>query len=337
MSERVPSPESATAGRGKKLLSFVVPVFNEESNVGPVHEAISSLMASLLERYDYEIIFTDNHSTDATFGNLELLAAEDSRVRVLRFSRNFGYQRSILAGYLHSRGDASVQIDGDLQDPPELIPEFVRLWEQGYMVVYGVRRSRRESWLSNGLRKAFYRIIDFMSDDDLPHDAGDFRLVDRRIREEIGALQDGQPYLRGAIASMGFDQIGVPYDRRERERGSSKIPFRAMVGLAVDGVLNHSLAPLRLATYTGLLVSVVTLCLAVVYLVGKVAYGADWPPGFATTTVLILFSLTLNAIFLGIIGEYLGRIYRQVKRPPAVIIEKELNSTESSLPRGFDQ
>ena len=311
----------------RKLISFLVPVFNEEGNIKPCYEAICSMMASQLESYDYEIIFTDNHSSDGSFDKLSELAQRDERVRVLRFSRNFGYQRSIYAGYVHARGDATAQLDCDLQDPVELIPEFVSLWEQGYKVVYGVRRSRKEAWWINGLRKAFYRILDSLSEDHLPHDAGDFRLVDWRVREELVKIEDFQPYLRGTIASMGFQQIGVPYDRGERVWGTSKVPLRDMFRIALDGVLNHSVVPLRVAVYTGLMVSLVTFCLLIGFLVGKLAFGQDWPPGFATTTILILLSITLNALFLGIIGEYLGRIYRQGKRRPMVIIEEDLNSS----------
>jgi len=309
----------------RKLLSFIVPVFNEEGNIESCYNAIDSMMVSLSDRYDYELIFTDNHSTDGNFQEMQRIAQQDHRVKILRYSRNFGHQRSVYAGYAHASGDAAVQIDCDLQDPPDLVPEFVALWEQGYKVVYGIRRSRKEGWLINGVRKVFYRVIDLLSEDHLPRDAGDFRLLDRRVREELGKIEDFQPYLRGTIASMGFEQIGVPYDRRERVWGSSKVPLREMLRIALDGLLNHSVAPLRFATYTGLLVSVGAFCLLIGFLVGKLTFGQNWPAGFATITILILLSITLNTLFLGIIGEYLGRIYRQGKRRPMVIIEEEIN------------
>ena len=309
----------------RKLLSFIVPVFNEEGNIETCYNAIDSMMVSLSDRYDYELIFTDNHSTDGSFQEMRRIAQQDHRVKILRYSRNFGHQRSVYTGYAHASGDAAVQLDCDLQDPPDLVPEFVALWEQGYKIVYGIRRSRKEGWWINGVRKVFYRVIDLLSEDHLPHDAGDFRLLDRRVREELGKIEDFQPYLRGTIASMGFEQIGVPYDRGERVWGSSKVPIREMLRIAVDGLLNHSVAPLRFATYTGLLVSVGAFCLLIGFLVGKLAFGQNWPAGFATITILILLSITLNALFLGIIGEYLGRIYRQGKRRPMVIIEEEVN------------
>ncbi len=279
-----------------------------------------------LPAYAYEIVFMDNHSTDGTFEILRRLSEADPRVRALRFSRNFGYQRSILTGYLRSRGAAAIQLDCDLQDPPELIPRFLELWESGHKVVYGVRRSRREGWWINAARSLFYRLIDSLSEDELPHDAGDFRLVDRRVIEELAKIDDSQPYLRGTLATLGFKQTGVPYDRAERERGVSKFSMKDLVGLGIDGILNHSIVPLRIATYTGLLVSLLTFLALAGYAAGKVLFGQRWPAGFATTTVLILLSLSLNAIFFGIIGEYLGRIYKQVKGGPVTIVEQELGA-----------
>ncbi|MBQ4899949.1 glycosyltransferase family 2 protein [Paenibacillus sp. Marseille-P2973] len=311
----------------KKLISFVVPVFNEEENIIPMYHALIELMESLSSKYDYEIVITDNHSTDRTFEILKEIALVDNRVKVLRFSRNFGYQRSIYTGYINSNGDMAIQIDCDLQDPIDLVPEFLKEWESGYKVVYGVRVSRKEGWWINSVRKIFYRMIDSLSEDHLPRDAGDFRLIDRQIIEQLKQMNDAAPYLRGSIASMGFNQKGIPYNRHERTRGESKFSYKDLFRLAFDGILNHSTAPLRLASYTGLTISVITFVGLFVYLIGKLLFGANWPAGFATTTILILLSLSLNALFLGIIGEYLGRIYHQVKKKPITIIESELNNT----------
>lgn len=310
----------------KQLISICVPVFNEEPNIEPLYHALLPVMEQLSDKYDFELLFTDNHSTDHTFQVLQQLAARDRRVRAIRFARNFGFQRSVLTAYLNARGDAAVQIDSDLQDPPALILEFVRKWEEGYRVVYGVRTSRKENWWMRSTRKLFYRIIDALSEDELPLDAGDFRLVDRRVLDELQKFEDSQPYVRGTIAALGFDQIGVPYDRAERQRGESKFSFRELIGLALDGILNHSVVPLRIATYLGLGISLTTLLAIAGYGIGRMFLGKDWPPGFATIIILILGSLSLNALFLGIIGEYLSRIYRQVKRRPLTIVECEVNS-----------
>lgn len=311
-----------------KLVSLVVPVYNEEANLGPFYSAVRELMDSLAGRYECEVVFTDNHSTDQTFSTLRDIARRDSRVRVFRFSRNFGYQRSILTGYEKARGACAIQLDCDLQDPPELIPSFLAKWEEGYHVVYGVRSQRSEHRGNQLVRKVFYRLIDLLSEDHLPHDAGDFRLIDRRVMDELAKIDDQHPYIRGTIATLGFRQIGIPYVRRGRERGVSKFSLPELMGLALDGILSHSTVPLRISTYLGLSISLLTVLAILAYTSAKVFFGRDWPPGFASLTVMILLSISLNALFLGIIGEYLGRIYRQVKKRPLVIIEESIEVSQ---------
>ncbi|MEL7491742.1 MAG: glycosyltransferase family 2 protein [Pseudomonadota bacterium] len=308
----------------RKLISVLVPAYNEELNVERAYAAIVDAFEEIPD-YDFEIIFTDNHSTDRTFELLQAIAEKDSRVRVIRFARNYGYQRSLLVAYKNARGDCSVQIDCDLQDPPSLIPQMLERWKEGHAVVYGIRKSLQDTPLVAATRKLFYRFISALSDDDLPIDAGEFRLVDRRILNELRAVDDTSPYLRGLISSMGFSQVGFEYDRQARVAGDSKFPFKAMLALAVDGVLNHSLVPLRVASLVSLMIATLTFIVIFVYLMGKLLFGQDWPAGFATTTVLLLMSIMLNAMFLGIIGEYLGRIFMQSKRRPVPIVESALN------------
>lgn len=306
------------------LVSIVVPVFNERDNVERCARAVAAVMKPLAPRYDYELIFTDNHSTDGTFEKLREIATADPHVRVFRFARNHGFQKSIYTGYLLASGDAAIQLDCDLQDPPEMIPEFLARWEQGYRVVYGVRRRRREALWLTAIRRIFYRFINWVSDDELPKDAGDFRLVDRCILDVLSQIYDCHPYLRGTIATLGFEQIGIPYDRAERAAGRSKFSMSQLFGLATDGILNHSLVPLRLATYAGFVVSLLSVLTMVAYLAGRLL-GNEWPAGFATLAVLILASLGITSMFLGIIGEYLGRIYQQLKGRPLTIIETAIN------------
>jgi len=313
----------------KKLVSILIPAFNEEENVRRAYETVREVFNGM-EDYDFEIVFTDNHSTDRTFALLKEISAGDVRVRVIRFARNYGYQRSLLVAYKAARGDCSVQIDCDLQDPPELIPELLRHWEAGHQVVYGVRRSLQDKPMMKMARGLFYRLVSAMSDDNLPVDAGEFRLVDRVILNELSKVDDTSPYMRGLISSMGFSQVGIEYDRQARLAGESKFPFRALIALAVDGVLNHSLIPLRIASLVGLLVATLTFLIIFIYLMGRLFFGQDWPAGFATTTVLLLMSIMLNAMFLGIIGEYLGRIYMQSKRRPVPIVEATLNNTPTA-------
>lgn len=314
----------------RSLITVLVPVYNEEDNVARAHAAVVRVFQDLASDYDVELLFTDNGSTDQTAVRLRAIAAADSRVRVIRFSRNFGYQKSILHGYRSARGDAAIQLDCDLQDPPELIPEFLRRWREGNQVVYGIRRRRPEEILIHAARRSFYRLIDALSEDHLPKDAGDFRLVDRRVLAELRRIDDATPYVRGLIASVGFTQVGVPYDRQVRAFGSSKFPLRELLRLALDGLVSHSLMPLRFASLAGLALAGVTALAIVGYFAGRFLFGQDWPAGFATTTILLLLSVTLNAVFLGIIGEYLARIYLQVRRRPLVIVAEEYGGTATT-------
>ncbi|MCB0411534.1 MAG: glycosyltransferase [Bdellovibrionales bacterium] len=319
--------ESQDSSR-KPLISIVIPVFNEEPNIDSCYEALLA-ETSKLSQYQFEFIFTDNHSTDKTFNLLEKLVEKDIRVRAYRFSRNFGYQKSILTGYSLARGQAALQFDCDLQDPPELIGVFLDHWRKGAKVVYGIRKSRKEGFFITFLRKCFYKVIDKLSDIHIPQDAGDFRLVDRVILEELKNLDDADPYLRGTIAEAGYVQVSVPYDRRERKKGESKFNMAALWRLAFDGITNHSILPLRFATYIGLGLSLVTFFGLIGYAVAKLFFHVNWPAGFTTLTVLVLFSLSINALFLGILGEYVGRIYLQLKKRKRPIIESALEQTSN--------
>ena len=314
----------------RKLISIVVPAYDEQDNVGPLYDGVLAALEPLADRYDVEFVFVDDASRDATFERLAELAERDPRVRVFRFSRNFGFQQAVATGFRKARGDAAVEIDCDLQDPPEVIRQFVAKWEAGWHVVYGVRTSREESVQMNLARRVAYRLIALLSEDDLPVDAGDFRLVDRRVLDELNAIDDVQPYLRGAIAALGFRQVGVEYSRHARARGTSKFPFRKLVQMGLDGILNHSVVPLRIATYMGLVTATITFLAIVGYVMAKWLQIGTWPAGFATTTTLLLFSISVNALFLGIIGEYLGRIYRQVKRRPTAIVERVIDHADAS-------
>ena len=309
----------------KKTISIVIPVFNEEENIPNAYDRVLSVVEQYKDKYNTEILFTDNHSSDNTNDLLTEIAAKNNSVKVIRFSKNFGYQQSILAGYVYSSGDAVVQLDCDMQDPPELILDFINYWEEGYEIVYGIRKSRKENFVINNIRKLFYKLIQTLSNDNLPMNAGDFRLIDKKIVEILRDLDKNKIYLRGLIASFGFKQKGIEYDRERRKKGLSNFKLADLFGLAFDGILNHSMLPLRLASIVGILISLITIFGSLGYLIIKVYYPNTWPPGFATTTILILISISLNGLFLGIIGEYIGRIYNILKKRPNVIIEKKLN------------
>jgi len=306
-------------------ITIIIPVFNEEDNVLDAYNAIKALWSAVASRYVLEFIFTDNHSTDRTFDLLRELASRDRQVKVLRFNRNYGFQRSLLTGYRYAQGAAAVQIDCDLQDPPPLILKFIELWEQGHDVVVGIRRNRAEPKLLTLLRRSFYELMDRISEDKFISGAGDFRLVDRSILLKLRETIDVRPYVRGLISSLAKNETGVPFDRAVRKHGRSKFPIARLFGFAWDGIVGHSILPLRLATYIGLAISFLTFFLTIFYIFGALLFGRDWPSGFATTTVLLLFGISLNAIFIGIIGEYISRIYQQVRGSNLTVIAAALN------------
>jgi glycosyltransferase involved in cell wall biosynthesis len=312
------------AKRRRHLISLVMPVYNEEANVDRAYAALTAIFETL-PQYDIEFVFTDNHSEDRTFERLSALAKTDRRVKVIRFTRNYGFQRSLLTAYRNATGDAAIQVDCDLQDPPELIPQFVALWEKGHDVVVGLRRRREEHALLTLGRRGFYALLDRISEDPLTRDAGDFRLVDRSVIDQLKQLNDYNPYVRGVVSSFAARETGIPYDRAPRLHGSSKFPVRKLVSFALDGIIGHSVLPLRLASYAGLSISVLVFLLALFYLFEALWFRHSWPSGFATLVILVLFGISLNAIFLGIIGEYMSRIYQQVRFRPLVTVEATAN------------
>lgn len=308
----------------KELITIIIPVYNEADNLSRTYERLRTVIDSLRNSYRFEVLFLDNCSNDSSFEKIKSLKQGDSRVRGIRYSKNVGYQRSIYMGYLKARGNAVIQLDCDLQDPPEMIPRFLEKWKEGFPFVYGIRTVRQEGFVLNKMRAAFYRIINYLSEDDLPLDAGEFRLIDRKIVKLLGGINDHTPYLRGLIASFGFKRHGIPYTRDARQFGETKFSVFELVGIALDGLFNHSLIPLKLMTWTGVVLSSCSMTGLLVYFTGKVFFSADWPAGFTTITMLILLSLGVSSLFLGIIGEYLSRIYRQVKARPIAIVDEEI-------------
>ena len=309
----------------KKKLSIITPVYNEEENILPYYARMLFVLEGLKDKYDFEFIFTDNCSEDNTFNCLHELSKKDSRIKVYSFSRNFGYQKSILTGYQKCTGNAAIEFDCDLQDPPEMIAQFLKEWEAGSDIVYGIRTHRQEGRFIGLLRKVFYRLIAKISENDLPYDAGDFMLIDEKILIQLRTVNDTNLYLRGLIFGYGFKRTGICYSRDARVRGVSKFPYRRMFELAVDGIISQSILPLRLASYLGLAIALVTCFMSLFYIGLKFFSEVTVAAGFTTTVLLILFSISINAIFLGIIGEYLARIYTQTKNRPLTIIRKSID------------
>jgi len=315
----------------RKLITISIPVFNEEGNIDGLLRRIGAVAEKNAD-YDFELLFTDNCSTDNTFAKLAEHASCDARIRVLRFSRNFGFQRSILTNLLNSKGAAAILIDADLQDPPELVTDFLRHWERGYKVVYGIRRRRVENPLMQLARRAHYRLIQALSETDVPLGAGDFRLVDRIVIEDLRTYTDKTPYLRGIIASIGYPQIGIPYDRSDRVVGKTKFNLQDLIRLSFDGICSQSTKPLQYITLFGFITSIISLLLIVIYLIEYFISDSRGARGFTTLVLLVLVSISINAIFIGLIGEYVGRIYNNVRGgPPTIIadrIEPALNQKQ---------
>ena len=305
------------------LLSIVIPCYNEEQVLRTTHERLTHTLGALRDT-QFELIFVDDGSRDNTFQLLSDLQSADSRVRVLRLSRNFGHQMAVTAGLEAATGDAVVVMDADLQDPPELIPEMVAIWRKGHHVVYGKRVARAgESHFKLVTAKFFYRLINTLSDTDIPFDAGDFRLLDRKVIDVLLSMPERDRFLRGMASWAGFRQTALPYRREPRFAGKSKYPLLKMIRFASDGIISFSFSPLRLATWAGLSAVVIAFA-GITYAVVLRVFTNDWVRGWASIFVAILFLGGVQLISLGIIGEYLGRIYTEVKRRPLYVVDSRI-------------
>lgn len=307
------------------LVSVVVPCYNEDAVIRETHSRLLAVLEQL-GGAAFEILYVNDGSSDHTLDILEEIQAGDNRVRVLSFSRNFGHQVAVTAGLDHALGDAVVLIDADLQDPPAVILEMVERWRDGYHVVYGMRIDRSgETRFKMWTAKLFYRLLNRLSDVKIPLDVGDFRLMDRKVVDALGAMPERDRYLRGMVSWVGFKQIAVMYKREPRFAGDSKYPVFKMLKFATDGIISFSIVPLRLAVWAG--VAAIFLAFAgIVYALVLRLYFSEthWVRGWTSTFVAILFLGGTQLIFLGFIGEYIGRIYGEVKRRPLYILQERL-------------
>ena len=318
------------------LLSIVVPCFNEQEVIATTHERLVAVLETCLGAdLDFEIIYVDDGSKDRTAQILGELQRADARVRVVRFSRNFGHQLAVTAGVEHARGDAVVIIDADLQDPPEVIADMVARWREGYQVAYGVRVDRQgETAFKLWTAQLFYRMLNRLSDTPIPLDTGDFRLMDRRVVDALAEMPERDRFVRGMVSWVGFRQVAVPYRRAPRLAGESKYPLFKMLKFALDGVTSFSLVPLRLATWAGFFSSFIAL-LGIVYGVTMRLLTDRWVSGWAALFVAILFVGGIQLICLGVIGEYVGRVYGEVKRRPLYLVAERVGF-ENEAPRATD-
>jgi len=306
----------------RPVISVVAPVFNEEETLPEFYRRVRAVMDGLGE--PWELVLVDDGSSDDSFRITRELHEQDPRVRVVRFARNFGHQIAITAGMDHARGDAVVTIDSDLQDPPEVIPDLVARWREGYHVVYGVRAEREgETWFKLFTARLFYRLIAALTDIRIPMEAGDFRLLDRKVVEDMRRLREHRRFIRGMTSWVGYRQIGVPYHRHARFAGQTKYPFRKMFRLALDAITGFSDVPLRLAWTFGAVLLVLGVILGLVLLGLRLTGQAPLAGQGLMLTVAILLSGT-QLLFLGIIGEYLARIYDEVRNRPLYTVMEVL-------------
>ena len=308
-----------------KKISMVIPMYYEEEVANECYNKVSKILMSL-ENYDYEIIFINDGSKDRTLEILEGIAKKDEKVKIISFSRNFGHQAAVTAGLKEVSGDAIVIIDADLQDPPELIPDMLKLWEEGNEVIYGKRKTRKgESAFKLLTAKMFYKTLNALSDVEIPKDTGDFRLVDRKVVDVINSLPEHNKFLRGLFSWVGFKQKAYEYERQERFAGKTKYPLKKMLKLASDGIISFSNKPIKLVGALGIISIVISIILLVYAIISYIFKLNNLSAGWTSIMVAITFFAGVQLLSLWVISEYIGRIYDEAKGRPQYIIDKKIN------------
>src|SRR3954466_15659158 len=307
----------------KELISIVVPMYFEEEVAQECYNRITAVMNS--NHYNYELVFVNDGSTDRTLEILEQLAMNDNRTKVISFARNFGHQIAVTAGIDYAKGDAIVIIDADLQDPPEVIPELVNKWLEGFDVVYAKRKKRKgETWFKLVTAKCFYKFLNYMSDIDIPKDTGDFRLIDRKVAAVFREMTEKNRFVRGMFSWIGFTQTYIEYERDERFAGETKYPFKKMIKFASDGIIAFSSKPLKLVMTLGT-ASVLVSIIVLLYSILTRLFGHEVQPGWASIMVAITFFSGIQLLGLGIVGQYIARIYDESKNRPIYIVKDVYN------------
>lgn len=309
-----------------KTVSVVIPMYYEEDVANLCYERVSAVLEELKKKYDYEIIFVNDGSKDKTLSILKEIASQNEKVKIVSFSRNFGHQAAVTAGIKEVSGDAVVIMDADLQDPPELIPDMLKLWEDGSEVIYGKRNTRKgESAFKLLTAKMFYSFLNAMSEVDIPKNTGDFRLVDRSVIDVINNLPEHNKFLRGLFSWVGFEQKEFLYDRPKRELGETKYPFKKMLKLAKDGIISFSTKPLKLVGGLGILSIFISF---VILIYSILSYALNWnnlSDGWTSIMVSITFFAGVQLFSLWIMSEYISRIYDESKGRPEYIIKEKIN------------
>jgi glycosyltransferase involved in cell wall biosynthesis len=307
-----------------KLISIITPCYNEEENVEDVYREVKKVFDSL-KGYTYEHIFIDNASKDKTVSILKDIAKDDKNVKVIINTRNFGHIRSPYHALLQAKGDAVISIVADLQDPPHMITEFLKKWEEGYKIVIGIKTHSEESAIMFGVRKIFYTLISKLSDVELIRNFTGFGLYDKKVIDIIRNLDDPYPYFRGIIADIGFDVAKIEYKQPSRKRGITKNNFYTLYDIAMLGITNHSKVPLRLAAMVGFSLSIISLFVACGYLIYKLIFWKSFSVGIAPVVIGLFFFASVQLFFLGLVGEYIGSIHTQVLKRPLVIEKERIN------------
>ena len=309
----------------RKLISVVTPCFNEEENVRAHFQRVCAAIEPFRDKYDFEHIYTDNCSDDDTFEILSAMAVENPSLRVMRFSRNIGGDRAIFFGLEQSRGDAVVLIQADLQDPPELISEFIQRWEAGADIAYGKIVNRDEGMALRACRRLYYRIISWLSDVPIPQNAGEFRLTSRRALDGLLQFREHDLYMRGAVAQVGFRQEAVPYERKRRAAGKSSVNIFYLFSYAINGLLSTTMVPIRAVTVAGGFFAVVGFIMTLTVIVVKFLSPDSAPHGFPSLACLLAFLSGVQMLSIGIIGEYLRKTYVQTLKRPMGFIQDRIN------------
>ncbi|WP_315112848.1 glycosyltransferase family 2 protein [Clostridium intestinale] len=310
-----------------KLISIVVPMYYEEKVADECYKRLKKVMND--NNINYEFIFVNDGSKDRTFEILNKIAEEDNNTKIISFSRNFGHQIAVTAGVDKAKGDAVVVIDADLQDPPELIPKMIDLWNEGYKVVYAKRKKRKgESFFKLFTAGMFYRILDKMTDIDIPLDTGDFRLMDRDVVNVLKTMKENNRFVRGMVSWVGFKQTPIEYERDERFAGETKYPLKKMIKFASDGIISFSAKPLKLMGSLGVFCVSISLIIFLYALIRKLTNDVNVVSGWASIMTAVTFLGGVQLLSISVLGEYIGRIYDESKGRPLYIIEKEVNIEE---------
>ncbi|MBR6033327.1 MAG: glycosyltransferase family 2 protein [Clostridia bacterium] len=314
----------------KKLVTILVPAYNEQEVLPMLYERLVNLIDGL-PNYDFEVLFVNDGSKDNTLNIIMELRQKDQRICYLNLSRNYGKETAMIAGLDYAKGDAVIIIDADLQDPPELIPEMIKYWEEGYDDIYAKRRSRKgETFLKKFTSKMYYKILQSFTRIDIGKDAGDFRLLDRRCVEALKLMRESQRYTKGLYSWIGYNKKEILFDRDPRAAGKTKWNYGKLVNLSIDGITSFTTAPLRWATFFGLAVSFIGFVYMIYTIVKTIVKGID-VPGYASTIVIILFLGGIQLVFLGVLGEYLGRAFYETKSRPLYFIDRYNEERETNI------